>query len=479
MGWRRHSGAVISLALLASVVGHFALQRQFEARFQRLIAVSHADGRIGAGPLLLPPLADEGLSAIPRILDEQDRPRRLEQILPALQIREEGLTDGTPSRSSRPQPVPVPYEATPLQEASEPADAASEKPIVNVDDNAVRRVIDEELLGSSREERDIWYDELKSIPAGVVRDLLQVRKQLRSLPRALHKADAPLTKPAPVAVRAVEVSAEPASHSRRQPFPDWTPTLAALEQATSLSRHNVANSITPGFKRIRWQLVDAYGSDGDDELGAEAAHDETTRPSRLTPIQVEGCRLAAPQLDLKSGTMLKTGRSLDLAIDGDGFFVVNLNERQVYSRCGAIVLDAQRRLNLSVVDGAAMLQPPVTIPDDVQEIQITASGEVLVLRVTGADPQSVGRLQLARFACPERLRPLGTTLLAATETSGAVDLGEPDSSGRGAIQQGCLEQSNVDVESELADIERLQSLLKSLPTQTRPVTAGGAAPASR
>ena len=102
-----------------------------------------------------------------------------------------------------------------------------------------------------------------------------------------------------------------------------------------------------------------------------------------------------------------------------------------------------------------------------------------MLRVAGADPQSVGRLQLARFACPERLRPVGTTLLAATEASGAADLGDPEASGRGAIQQGCLEQSNVDVESELADIERLQSLLKSLPTQARPVTAGGAAPASR
>ena len=472
MGWRRHSGAVISLALLASVVGHYALHRQFEARFQRLVAGSHADGRIGAEPFLLPPLADVGPSAIPRFLDEGDRPRRLDKILPALQIRDEGEADEVPSRLSRPQPVPVPHEATPLANASEPADAESEKPSAKTDDNAVRRVIDEELLGSSREERDIWYDELKSIPAGVVRDLLQVRKQLRSLPRALHKADAPVTIPAPVPLRAVEVSTEPASQSRRQPFPDWTPTAAALEQATSLSRHNVANSITPGFKRIRWHLVDAYGSSSD-ENGDES------RLSRFTAVQVEGCRLAAPQLDLRPGTLLKTGRSLDLAIDGDGFFVATLNDKQVYSRCGAIVLDAHRRLSLSVVDGSAVLHPPVTIPDNVQEIQITARGEVLVLRSAGVDPETVGRLQLARFACPERLRPIGATLLASTEVSGEADLVEPEASGLGAIQQGCLEQSNVDIETELADIERLQSLLKSLPTQARPVTASGTAPASR
>ena len=475
MGWRHHFGAVITLALLASLVGHYTLHRQFEARFQSLVA----DGHLRTGQLLLPPLAGDGPSAIPRFLDEHDRPRRLEQILPALQIRDDGEADDIPSRQSRPQPVPEPQEATSLADVHEPTDAAPGKRSTHVDDNAVRRVIDEELLGSSREERDIWYDELKSIPAGVVRDLLQVRKQLRSLPRALHKADAPVTPPARVALRAAEISAEPASQSRRQPFPDWTPTLAALEQATSFSRHNVANSITPGFKRIRWHLADAYGSGSDDEADAEAAHGEVTRPSKLTPIQVEGCRLAVPLLDLKPGALLKTGRPLDLAIDGDGLFVAILNEKQVYSRCGAIVLDAQRRLSLSVVDRSAVLQPPVTIPDDAQEIQITARGEVLVLRVAGTDPQSVGRLQLARFACPERMRPVGTTLLAATEASGAADLGEPEASGRGAIQQGCLEQSNVDVESELADIERLQSLLKSLPTQARPVTASSAAPSSR
>ena len=479
MGWRRHSGAVFSLALLASVVGHYALQRQFEARFQSLVAASRFDGHLNPGPPLMP-LDDEGPSGIPRYLDERDRSRRLEQILPALQILEEGETDGTPAKSSRPQPVPDPHEATPLADAENPADAASEKqPPAIIDDNAVRRVIEEELLGSSREERDIWYDELKSIPAGVVRDLLQVRKQLRSLPRALHKADAAVTPPARAAVRIAEVFAEPASQSRRQPFPDWIPTLAALEQATSLSWHNVANSITPGFKRIRWHLIDAYGPVSDEELDAEAAHGDATRPSKLTPVQVEGCRLAVPLLDLKQGTLVETGRPLDLAIDGDGFFVATLNEKPVFTRCGAIGLDAKRRLCLTLVEGSAVLQPPVTIPDDAQEIQITATGEVLVLRVIGSDPQPVGRLQLARFAAPERLRPIGATLLAATEASGSAELGEPDAAGRGAIQQGCLEQSNVDDESELADIERLQSLLKSLPTQARPVTASSAAPSSR
>ena len=478
MGWRRHSGAMVSLALLVTVAGHYALQRHFEARFQNLVADSRLDGDFQPGPPLMP-LDDEGPSAIPRFLDQTDRPQRFQQILPALQIRQDGDNEVVSSKPPRPQPVPDPADATPLADAGKSPAAAPGEPAEIADDNAVRRVIDEELLGSSREERDIWYDELKSIPAGVVRDLLQVRKQLRSLPRALHKADAPASVPARAALRTAEISAEPASQSRRQPFPDWTPTLAALEQATSLSRHNLSSSLTPGYKRIRWHLVDAYGSVSDEAADAEAAAGEATRPSRLTPVQVEGCRLAVPLLDLKQGTLVETSKPLDLAIDGDGFYVVMLHGKQVFTRCGAIGLDAQRRLCLTLVEESAVLQPPVTIPDDAREIQITAAGEVLVLRVAGADPQSVGRVQLARFASPERLRPIGATLLAANEATGAAELGAADVGGRGAIQQGCLEQSNVDVETELADIERLQSLLLSLPTAARPVTASGPAPSSR
>ena len=169
MGWRRHSGAVVSLALLASVVGHYAIHRHFEVRFQRLVSDSRLDADFRPG-LPLMPLDDEEPSSVPRFLDQIDRPQRFQQILPALQIRQDGDNDDVSSKSPRPQPVPDPREATPLTETHKPSDAAPEKPSEIADDNAVRRVIDEELLGSSREERDIWYDELKSIPAGVVRD---------------------------------------------------------------------------------------------------------------------------------------------------------------------------------------------------------------------------------------------------------------------------------------------------------------------
>ena len=515
MGWTRRTGAVVSVALLASVAGHFAVQRHFETRQRGGNAVVPGTPYLTElpraalefmPPSLLPPggllASDESQSStVPRYLGEFDRPARVSQVVPALQVcGDDEPVDGSSGRRTSggetsslapPRTVLAPHDATALSDGSASAkdidlpslpelqEAGDEYVPVSVDANAVRRVIEEELAGSSREERDIWYDELKSIPAGVVRDLLQVRKQLRSLPRALHKADAPVAAPVRVVqVPLPHVSVEAVSQSHRRPFPDWTPTMSAVEQALTLARHNVANSVTPGFQRVRWQLVDAYGIDwsasanGEAEEGNELAANQDSIPA-------EGCRLATPLLDIQPGKLLKTGRSLDLAIDGGGFFQVMANGKPAFTRCGALVLNTRRRLCLSVAGESAELQPPIAIPAEAQEIQITADGMVVFLQTTGANVQVVGQMQLARFACPERLRPIGATLLSATKGSGEPELGGPESLGFGAIQQGCLEQSNVEVETELADIERLQSLLKSLPVPTRPVTASGAAAESR
>lgn len=520
MGWTRHTGAVVSVALLASVAGHFAVQRHFEARQRGLAAVTPGTPYLTELPRaalqFMPPSllptggllsSDESPSATtPRYLGEFDRPARASQVVPALQVRgddesENGPSNNGPSqrRGSRdesfsqapPRTVLAPHDATALTDGPataidsdlpslpESQEVSDEHIPVGVDANAVRRVIEEELAGSSREERDIWYDELKSIPAGVVRDLLQVRKQLRSLPRALHKADAPVAAPVRVVqVPVPHVSVEAVSQSHRRPFLDWTPTTAAVEQALTLARHNIANSFTPGFQRVRWQLVDAYGIDwsasagGGTEEGDELAATQDSIPA-------EGCRLAAPLLDIRPGKLLKTGRSLDLAIDGGGFFQVMVNGKPAFTRCGALVINSRRRLCLSVAGESAELQPPITIPAEAQEIQVSADGVVVFLQASGASLELVGHVLLARFACPERLRPIGATLLSATKGSGEPALDGPESPGFGAIQQGCLEQSNVEVEAELADLERLQTLLKSLPSPTRPVTASGAAAESR
>lgn len=475
MGWTRQMGVVVTLAVSASVVANYAIHRQFERRLLQIAANSSPQGQPGALIFDMPPTdAPENTvaSAVPRCLDpsmEDHRP--LGAIQPALQTTEAEET----SRNGTPEPVPVPNDAVPISEDDSPPPASTGG------SPAVRRVIEDELAGSSREERDIWFEELKSLPAGVVRDLLQVRKQLRAMPRGLHLMDpvvpaTPVEEAAVPAPRVAALPTEPVSQARRQPLPDWSPTMAAIEQACSIARHNLANSATPGFKRLRATLVDAYGTPWQSE-GPEA--NAAPQPTRLNPPQVDGCRLGNLLLDLKAGSLHQTDRQLDLAIDGEGFFVATLNDHRVYSRCGAMVLDAERRICLAIGEQSAVLEPGIIIPADAREIQITGDGTVMILHKPAKDPVVVGQIAIARFASPSRLRPAGGTLLLPTDASGEAELGLADEGGRGAIQQGCLEQSNVDPEEELADIGQWQSLLKAFPMVSRPVTASGQEPGSR
>ena len=473
MGWTRHTGTVVSLAALASVVANYAVHQHFERRNHRPL---HALERPEAFPGAMifdadmRPDPDDFPSQVPRFLD--DTAIADGAVKPAMQATDESGDGG----SRGPRPVPTPADPCPLADNGEPTDA---QPLESQSSAAVRKVIEEELAGSSQEERDIWFEELKSIPAGVVRDLLQVRKQLRALPRALHKMEAitktaPTTTPGPVtAPRVTELTAEPVSQVRRQPLPDWIQTIAAMEQACAISRHNMANSATPGFKRLRVTIIDTYGSQWRGDLPNADGSGVESSPSRLTPLQVEGCRTSEPVLDLKAGVLENTGRELDLAIDGDGFFPVMVGERLAYTRCGAMILNAQRHICLSVNEELAELQPVIEVPADTSSLLISADGSVEVLVKSKNSPVSVGRLQLARFAGASLLRPIGGTLLVPTEGSGDAELGAPGEEGRGGINQAFLEQSNVDAEAEAAMIERWQTLMKSFPAANRPVTASG------
>ncbi|MBM4074282.1 MAG: flagellar hook basal-body protein [Planctomycetes bacterium] len=525
MGWTRRNGVVLSFTLLLTLVGHYALDRRHHARIDRLVE-AFTDRANHEIDLIYDDLEEQATCVLTdcSVDEPSDSASSLPGIrlsLPPRQISQVSGTDDDSSEQQTPQSVPEPIDGNTQPEEVADLQEENEPDAQPPDASAVRRVIDEEMAGSSGEERDIWYQELKSIPAGVVRDLLQVRKQLRSLPRGLHQPDSPFTSSASTSsanpsststaprrgsdvaekprfsepIRVAEVTAEPVSQSYRPSSFGWSETTKAIDRAVSLSKHNIANSMTPGFKRLQWHFVDAYAESLTD---VDSIHSSPTEESnlqtenspggirfhdKLTHSQAEisgqGCRITTPILDLKQGTLLPTGRTLDLAIDGNGYFCVHINGVPTWSRCGTMVLNRDRQLSLLVSDSPAPLQPIVTIPDAVQEIQITAQGEVRVLVNPGADPQSVGKIELALFTSPEQLRPIGKTLLAQTEESGSPVLGEPESMGRGSLQQGFIEQSNVDVDRELSLLEELRRLMDVLPNHPRPVTAQSPSSGSR
>ena len=283
------------------------------------------------------------------------------------------------------------------------------------------------------------------------------------MPEKLASADPQISN------RTHEIAAEPASQKIRFNGHDQPSATKALEAAVSQLRHNLTNAATPGFKRLRVMLVDNYTCSVPE---SDAADDSRPAPLRGNICLGEGCRIAPLFLDLKQGPLKKTARQFDLAIDGEGFFVVRRGEKDYLTRCGALTLDRDRQLCLATTNDNAILQPAIKIPFDVREIQVAANGVVMALKSGETSPAAIGNLQLAQVPSPTRLQPTGNTLFVANEESGAVILGPPMTGGLGEIQQGFLEQSNVNFEKEQEEIEELTTILKSLPLQSfRPATA--------
>ena len=380
-------------------------------------------------------------------------PKRLHRDASLLQV-------GDPS-SSVPNPVDTGDADTESPPSSTPND---------YDSLAVRSVIEQELSHTTREEREIWYEELKSLPAGVVRDLLQVRKQIRELPRLFGGVPEKLASAdLGVAGRTPEVPAGTVSQRIRFGFPDPISAASEMDAAISQFRHNLSNALTPGFKRLRITLVDRYRP-------ASAEPSTAPFPDLDQPngrIQGEGCQLGPLLLDMKQGVFRKTGRQFDLAIDGEGFFVVRSGEKEFLTRCGAFTLNNQRQLCLITSSEPAILQPPVTIPDDVREVQVSGDGKVIVVATGATASTTIGELLIARVPSADRLQPVGNTLFTATTESGVAKTGAAMQSGFGTILQAVLEHSNVDIEKEREEMEELIAIMNLLPLpKSHSATAG-------
>lgn len=462
----RNSESVIALVLLASLVGHFAIQKNFERRSQAMLRLALAGKSSSSrAPSACPSmdLSEIEELPLPGILSDAQMGGR---ILPALEIQ-----SGSPSEESHrdsPTAVPVPADADP----SATAPAARD----NGDSSGVRAVIEQELSHATREEREIWYDELKSVPADVVRDLLKVRKQVHALPRLLgHIPEKLASSDTTISALPREVPAETASQRIRFNAPDYQTATASLETAISQLRHNLTNAATPGFKRFRVTLVDAQSSAWTASSKSGSPDSESMLEAR---VQGNGCRIAPLLLDMKQGSLRKTNRQFDLAVDGEGFFIVHQGEKEFLTRCGAFTLDCDRQLCLIVTSEISVLQPPIKIPEEAREVQISARGSVTILKSDESELTTVGQLQLGRVPSPARLTPVGNTLLATNDSSGAVVSGIPMTDAFGEIQQGYLEESNVDIETELEEIEKLSTIIKAVPLQnSHPVTARNHPPA--
>jgi flagellar basal-body rod protein FlgG len=210
--------------------------------------------------------------------------------------------------------------------------------------------------------------------------------------------------------------------------------------------NNLANVGTNGYKKagvvfedLMYQSLRPAGA---------ASSEQTSLPTGLNVGL--GVRVAASTRNFGQGTLTQSGNTLDVAIKGQGFFQVQLPDgTTAYTRDGAFQVDANGQL---VNSAGNPVQPGITIPANAQSITIAADGTVSVKVPGQVAPQNAGTLQLANFVNPAGLEPRGGNLFAETEASGTPNTGSPTNNGLGALQQGFVEGSNVNVVEELVSM---------------------------
>ena len=225
----------------------------------------------------------------------------------------------------------------------------------------------------------------------------------------------------------------------------YTAASGMMAQQLNLDNiaNNLANSSTAGFRRRRLQFQDLLYQNM--VMPGSAATQQTTIAAGL---QIGlGTRSAASEIIQMQGDHSATGNPLDLAIQGPGFFQVRLPSGETaYSRSGAFHMDPQG--NMVTAEGDP-LEPSITIPPGVSSVTIGVDGTVSVTQPGQQAAQQVGSIQLALFPNPGGLNSIGKNLFLATTASGDPITGTPGGSeGLGAIEQGALEQANVNVVEE-------------------------------
>ena len=226
--------------------------------------------------------------------------------------------------------------------------------------------------------------------------------------------------------------------------------LDAQDMRMRVISNNLANVNTTGFKKDRaafetlaYQLVTAPGA---------ASSSESKYATGLnlgTGVRIQG----TARIDTQ-GSMQTTGNSLDLALDGDGYFQVQLPGGQLgYTRSGNFSRSPE---GLLITSEGYQVQPGITVPAGTTNITVGQDGTVSAT-VPGQDAATqIGQIQVASFPNGAGLQATGDNYLVETAASGAANLGVAGEDGRGRIRQGMLEASNVNVVEELVDMIETQ-----------------------
>lgn len=232
--------------------------------------------------------------------------------------------------------------------------------------------------------------------------------------------------------------------------------LRALDTRLDVIANNLANVNTEGFKSSRANFEDLLYIERQ-QPGVENANGD----ERPTGLYVGlGVRVSGTQQDFTQGSPVPGTSPLDMMIEGQGFFKVQVeddlgNGGEAFTRAGNFTLNSDGEVVLANSDGRRLI-PNIAVPDNANEISVDTSGRILYTTPGNTEPQEAGQITLSLFVNPAGLTQVGTNLWVESAASGPPIDGEPGTENFGRIRGGSLEGSNVDPSRELIELIRTQ-----------------------
>lgn len=222
--------------------------------------------------------------------------------------------------------------------------------------------------------------------------------------------------------------------------------LDAQQTQLDVISNNLANVSTTGFKRSRAVFEDLLY-----QTLRQPGAQSTQQTQISSGLQIgTGVRPVATERIHTQGNLQQTGNGLDVAIQGEGFFQIQLPDgTTAYTRDGSFQLDNQGQI---VTASGYPLSPAIVLPNDTLSMTIGKDGTVSVQQSGQVAPTQVGTIQLATFVNPGGLQSAGENLFLETASSGTPTANTPGSNGAGVLNQNYVETSNVNVAEELVQM---------------------------
>jgi flagellar basal-body rod protein FlgG len=227
--------------------------------------------------------------------------------------------------------------------------------------------------------------------------------------------------------------------------------MQAMDLQVQVIAGNLANMTTTGFKSQRAEFQDLV-YEHVQRIGAQASDQ-----GNILPVGIElgsGVKTVGTPRLMTQGPLSQTGGRLDVAIQGDGWFKIQMPDGTfTYTRDGSFQEDSQGRI---VTAQGNVVQPTITIPQNATGLTINSQGQVSVTVPGSTNSQILGQFTITRFTNNSGLQAQGSNLFTATPASGTPQDGLAATDGSGSLLQGFLEQSNVEAVTEISNLIQAQ-----------------------